>query len=518
MSNKPLTKKPEWSALNAHHAELSKHSIASLFEDDSKRFLNFSAGLDGLLFDYSKNLITDETIKRLTNLANACDLDDWKEKMFSGDAINNSEERAVLHTALRGSVSDDIEIDGENVSAFVAKTLTQIKSLSYKIRNDKMFTDIVNIGVGGSDIGPHMVCEAMAPFADGPRVHFISNVDGAHLSRTLDQLTPEKTLFIVSSKSFTTLETIVNAKSAKAWLGALPTHEHLIAITENEEEAVNFGVASQHVIPMRSWIGGRYSLWSGIGVSIALSIGYEGFEKLLSGAHSMDQHFKAAPVENNIPVLMALIGIWHRNFCDYDAQAIIPYAQNLNHFPAYIQQIDMESNGKSVDRDGNRIDYQTSPVVFGGTGTDSQHAFFQMFHQGTTVVPCDLIVPASSTHDLDEHHDHIIANAVAQGEALMRGDQSSDEPHKYFEGNRPSSTLVIQTLDPYHLGMVLALYEHKIFTQGVIWNLNSFDQWGVELGKKMAKNISQSTDKKENIKEPPSSTRGLLDYILRNKA
>lgn len=514
MSNNSLTEKTEWWALEAHHKTLTHVKIADLFAQNHDRFSKFSRSLDGILLDYSKTCITDETLSLLIDLAQSCALEDWRDKMFSGAALNNSENRAVLHPALRGSARDDLEVDGENVNAFVAGTLSQIKALSEKMCRNKTFTDIVNIGVGGSDIGPHMVCKALLDSADGPRMHFVSNIDGTHLQQTLDQLDPQSTLFIISSKTFTTLETMVNAQSAKNWLGELPLSEHLIAVTENEHGAEKFGVSSEHIIPMRNWIGGRFSLWSGIGFSIALSIGYDGFEQLLAGAHAIDRHFQTAPLAKNIPVLMALIGIWHRNFCGYDAHAIIPYAQNLDLFPSFVQQLEMESNGKSVDRDGKYIDYQTSPIIFGGTGTDSQHAFFQMFHQGTTIIPCDLIVPVHANHDLHAHHAHIIANAVAQSEALMRGRQDENAPHKNFEGNRPSNMIVLSNLDPYHLGMLIALYEHKIFVEGIIWNINSYDQWGVELGKNIAQNISQVIENERNIKKESASVEGVLSYIM----
>lgn len=521
MSNKPLTKKPEWAALNKHHAKLSKQRIGDLFAEDAQRFSNFSEQLDGLLFDYSKTLVTTETMDHLTALAKACGVEEWRDKMFAGEKVNTTENRAVLHMALRGSTAQDLEIDGENVAGFAAQSLELIKTVSTRIRTEKTFTDVVNIGIGGSDLGPHMVCDALKPFADGPRVHFVSNIDGAHLAQALQDLDPKTTLFIIASKTFTTLETLTNAESAKDWmrnaLGEANTANHFMAITENEDGAKAFGIKAENILPLREWIGGRYSLWSTIGVTIAIQTGYEKFEQLLAGAHSMDRHFESAPLAENIPVIMAMIGVWHRNFCGYGAQAILPYAQNLHKFPGYLQQIDMESSGKSVDLDGKPVTYETGPVIFGEPGTDNQHAFFQLLHQGTGVVPCDFIMALQPEHDLDHHHIALLANAVAQSEALMSGNGAPENAHQKFEGNRPACSIVLNRLDPYHLGMLLALYEHKIFVQGVIWTINSFDQWGVELGKNLAREIIQAFDNKEKIDKIPSGSKPLLDYILRHR-
>lgn len=508
-----LTSSPEWKALEERHAAVSGDTISDLFSAPRTRFEGFSASAGRVLFDYSKTLIDEETRRLLLKLARSRNIESWRDKMFSGAPINNSENRAVLHTALRQSTPRDLEIEGEPVATFVEETLRRIKQISARIRASNI-TDIVNIGIGGSDLGPHMVYEALAPFADGPRVHFISNVDGAHLSQTLGGLDPATTLFVIASKTFTTLETMTNTNTAKAWLGAEKTGEQFIAVTGNESAAQGFGISEDNILPLRDWVGGRYSLWSAIGLSNAIALGYDNFEKLLDGAHAADQHFQSTPLESNIPVLMALVGIWHRNFCGYDALAILPYAQNLHRFPRYIQQLDMESNGKSVDRDGHDVDYQTSPVVFGEPGTNGQHAFFQMLHQGSMVVPCDFIIVRRPEHDLAKHHKHLLSNALAQSEALMNGNGPAEAPYKKFDGNRPSISVVLDRLDPYNLGMLLALYEHKIFVQGAIWNLNSFDQWGVELGKKIAKNITQAIDSKEN----KGASTPLLDYILGHKA
>lgn len=506
MSNNSRTEMPSWKALEAHHDALKGTRIADLFAQNPARFSEFSAQHEGLLFDYSKTLSTSETLENLIALAKACDLEGWRDKLFSGEKINNSEDRAALHTLLRTPVDQIEEADHKS---FIAGVLDQIKTISTQLRESNI-TDVINIGIGGSDIGPHMACEALIPFADGPRTHFVSNIDGAHLQQTLAGLKPENTVFIISSKTFTTLETLTNARSALAWAGDT---SRFYAVTTNAEEAQKFGIEQERILPLKDWIGGRYSVWSAIGLSLALQIGFESFERFLAGAHSIDQHFKTAPLDKNIPVLMALIGIWHRNFCDYDALAILPYAENLNRFPRYIAQLDMESNGKSMDREGRPVDYKTSPVVFGEAGTDGQHAFFQLLHQGTEIIPCDFVIIAQLERIVGEHHNWLLANAIAQTETLMHGNHGeSAPPHQTFPGNRPSTSLVLDRLDPYHLGMLMALYEHKIFVQGALWNINSFDQWGVELGKKIAKNVYG------DLKASPSQgAQNTLTTYIRNK-
>ncbi|MCB1531819.1 MAG: glucose-6-phosphate isomerase [Alphaproteobacteria bacterium] len=518
MSSKPLTDRPEWAALQSHYAALSQTPLKDLYAQDDNRFTAMSGSVDGLLFDYSKTLMSDETISLLVDLAKACDLEGQRSAMTSGALLNTTENRAALHMALRGSIAADVVTEGQNVNALVSENLEHMRTLSEKIRVNKTITDIVHIGIGGSDLGPRMTYKALSAHHNGPRVHFVSNIDGAHLSQTLAALTPKNTLFIVASKTFTSLETIKNARSAKDWLGGLPVADHFIAVTGNAQGAENFGITPDNILPVYDWVGGRFSVWSGIGLCLSVSLGHDAFEQFLAGAHSMDQHFLSAPFEKNLPVIMALLGIWHRNFCGYEALAVVPYAQNLKDFPAYIQQLDMESNGKSVTRGGREVDYHTAPLILSGIGTDSQHAFFQLLHQGSTIVPCDFIIAANPDVPLSDHHDDLIANVIAQSEALLLGDENNAASHENFEGNRPSSTIVLQRLDPYHLGMLMALYEHKIFVQGIIWDVNSFDQWGVELGKKIAKNTRQALENKDELKTVSTVSKGLLNYILRNKA
>jgi glucose-6-phosphate isomerase len=521
MSNKTLTQKPEWAALEKHHAMMAGARIDALFTKDKARFDNFHLAACGLALDYSKNSITSETMTLLSALAKVCGVEDLREKMFSGESINRTEKRAVLHTALR-TPPEQIKIKDQDVGAYVRAARQKIKDVSTRLRKDGVFTDIVNIGIGGSDLGPHMVCEALKDFADGPRIHFVSNIDGTHLAQTLETLKPQTTLFVIASKTFTTLETMSNAKSARAWLAAALSEDAIadrfIAVTANEAAAKDFGIRPENILQMRDWIGGRYSLWSPIGLSIAIATGFESFENLLAGAYGMDKHFRTAPLEKNMPVILALIGLWHRNFCGAAAQAILPYAQNLYRLPAYIQQLDMESNGKSIDNEGRNIDYKTSPVVFGEPGTNSQHAFFQLLHQGTDIIPCDFIAPVKAAHALQDHHDNLLANMLAQSKALMDGESAGKEPHLKFSGNRPSNTILMDRLDAFHLGALLALYEHKVFVQGVIWNINSFDQWGVELGKKIARDVLGTMDEGPTNGSLESSTRGLLDYIRRHTA
>ncbi|GJL86063.1 MAG: glucose-6-phosphate isomerase [Micavibrio sp.] len=527
MSNK-LTKTPEWKALTDHHNKVKGLHIRDLFSEDVARFDHFNSVHEGLLFDYSKHGITQDTLTLLLNLAGACDLESRRNEMFDGKKINSSENRAVLHTALRRPASDTVEMDGKNITPLIHETLENMKEVSDSVRKGewkgytgKHITDIVTIGIGGSIIGPQMAVEALKPFANSDlNFHFVANVDSSDLSETLRLLHRETTLFIVSSKTFTTQETLTNAQSAKDWLceklGSDAVEDHFIAVTADIKRAEAFGIDANNILPLWDWVGGRYSLWSSIGLPICIAIGFDHFQALLDGAHSMDKHFQEAPLERNIPVIMGLIGIWHRNFCDSSALAILPYDQYLSTFPTYVSQIDMESNGKSVDRDGQKIDYATSPVIFGEPGTNGQHAFYQALHQGTDIIPCDFIITAQTQNPLGNHHDKLMANAIGQTQALMQGQIDEEKPYKNFEGNRPSSTIILGQLDPYHLGMLLALYEHKIFVQGAIWNINSFDQWGVELGKMLAQNVLSTFDKKENH-ELDSSTRGLIEHIRTRK-
>ncbi len=516
MSNKALNKTPEWSALEAHQKKIQGDHIRAYFKNDPKRFDKCSLGLDGLLLDYSKHKLHDDTLPLLVDLAKARGVEEWRDKMFAGEILNASEKRAVLHVALRGSVDPALEVDGENVAGFVSDTLSQVQALSEEIRNNPNITDVINIGIGGSDLGPRMIYKALLPHKDGPNLHFISNIDGRAIEQRLKGLKPENTALIITSKSFATLETITNAETIKGWfLDALSADvfaERLFAISTNIEAATAFGVPEHHILPLRDWIGGRFSLWSAVGLSTAAAIGFDGFKALLDGAKAMDQHFKTAPMEQNMPIIMGMIGVWYRNFWDYSAKAILPYSHDLRDLHKYLQQLDMESNGKGVDRDGAPVEAETGPIIFGEAGTNAQHAFMQLLHQGPDIIPADFILVAKPEHPYKDHHDKLLANALAQSKALMDGKASANAPHKAFEGNRPSSSIVLDRLDPYNLGMLLALYEHVIFVQGVIWGINSFDQWGVELGKVLAKTI-QNELKNQNSDTLDSSTEGLLKAI-----
>ncbi|MGB0719762.1 MAG: glucose-6-phosphate isomerase [Bdellovibrionales bacterium] len=505
-------------ALQSHADRMADVHIRDLFAADPKRFDSMHCVLDGVLFDYSKHRVTDETLDLLVALARDCDIESARDALFSGEAINTSETRAVLHPALRGSVRDNVCVNDENVSRFVAEILQRIKKISNDIRNNSDITDVISIGIGGSDLGPRMVCEALRDHANGPQVHFLSNIDGHRLARMMRALNPEHTVFIIASKTFTTLETMTNAATLFAWMQRRLSDDgasaHFYAVTENEQAALDFGVPKAHILPLRSWIGGRYSVWSAIGLPIAISCGFKAFEQFLAGAHSADQHFKTAPLRRNIPVLMALLGVWYHNFGDYPAHAVMAYAHDLGHFPAYVQQLDMESNGKSVGRNGDPITEPSGPIVFGGTGTNAQHAFFQHLHQGSQITPVDFIAVKAPAHGLAGHHTQLLANALAQSQALMDGRPAPEAPHRHFAGNRPSSTFILERLDPYHLGLLMALYEHKIFVQGVIWGINSFDQWGVELGKALAGPIADAlSDDAASLDSFDSSTCGLIRHL-----
>lgn len=540
---------PAWRALASHQKELAGVQMRQLFAEDPSRFNRFSTRLDGLLFDYSKNRITEQTIALLVALAEERGLVGKRDQMFSGEKINCTEERAVLHVALRNPSTTPVRVDGSDIMPAVHGELEKVAAFVEKVRSGgwKGFTGkpirhVVNIGIGGSDLGPVMVSEALRPYwKENLNLHFVSNVDGSHVSETLKQVDPETTLFIIASKTFTTQETLVNANSAKAWL--LRAHaddaavaRHFVALSTNREKVQAFGIDPENMFTFWDWVGGRYSLWSAIGTSIALAVGMDNFRELLAGAHAADQHFCTAPLEQNVPVLMGLLGIWYHNFFGASSHAVLPYDQYLHRFPAYLQQADMESNGKCVRRDGAAItDYTTGPIVWGEPGTNGQHAFYQLLHQGTHLIPADFIVPIHSQNPIGTHHSILLANCLAQGEALMRGrtaDEAQSEleasglepatverllPHKCFAGNRPTNTIVLDRLTPRALGQLIALYEHKIFVQGVIWEVNSYDQWGVELGKQLANAILPELDGTSSAGQHDGSTAGLIDHIRNNR-
>ena len=515
------TKTAAWKALRAHHDEVAGLHMRDLFAAEPDRAARFSANLGDLLFDYSKNRVTDQTLSLLFALAEQCGVRDWTARMFAGDIINETEGRAVLHTALRNRGARPVVVDGVDVMPAVRRVLDKMRDFTTAVREGRWvgftgrsITDVVNIGIGGSDLGPVMVTEALRPYwQEGLEAHFVSNVDATHVSEVLRRVDPETTLFIVASKTFTTQETLANARSARAWLvERLGSEEavgkHFVALSTNREAVIEFGIEPSNMFEFWDWVGGRYSLWSAIGLSIATVIGMDRFEELLAGAYEADQHFRTAPFTGNIPVIMAVLGVWYENFFGACSHAVLPYDQYLHRFPAYLQQADMESNGKRVSRDGEIIvDYETGPIVWGEPGTNGQHAFYQLLHQGTHLVPCDFIVPANSHNPIGEHQDILVANCIAQSEALMRGKTSEEAraelgasglsesdvaalvPHKTFPGNRPSNTFIMDRVTPFALGRLIALYEHKIFVQGIIWNIYSFDQWGVELGKQLAKVI-----------------------------
>ncbi|XP_020797013.1 glucose-6-phosphate isomerase [Boleophthalmus pectinirostris] len=530
-------------------------NMRHLFESDKERFNKFSLTLnteDGdILLDYSKNLITDEVMKMLTDLGQSRGIEAAREKMFTGERINFTEGRAVLHVALRNRSNKPIMVDGKDVMPEVNKVLEKMKGFCHRVRSGqwkgytgKTITDVVNIGIGGSDLGPLMVTEALKPYAkDGPRVWFVSNIDGTHIAKTLAQLNAETTLFIIASKTFTTQETITNAESAKAWFlehakDKVAVAKHFVALSTNAPKVKDFGIDTENMFEFWDWVGGRFSLWSAIGMSIALHIGFENFEKLLSGAHWMDNHFRTAPLNKNAPVLLALLGIWYINFFHAETHAMLPYDQYMHRFTAYFQQGDMESNGKYITNHGSRVNYHTGPIVWGEPGTNGQHAFYQLIHQGTRMVPSDFLIPAQSQHPIRNslHHKILLANFLAQTEALMRGKTTEEArkeleasglggedlekilPHKVFQGNRPTNSIIFKKLTPYTLGALIALYEHKIFVQGVMWEINSFDQWGVELGKQLAKKIEPELQDSKEVHSHDSSTNGLINFLKKNLA
>ncbi|CAO1444173.1 unnamed protein product [Diamesa hyperborea] len=555
MSAKPLlTTDPAYQKIQQYFdANGAKINIKQLFESDSKRFDKYSLTLktpnDGdILLDYSKNRITDDVWKLLLELAESRGLTKAREQMFSGDHINITEDRAVLHTALRNKSGKPLMVDGKDVMPDVLGVLAHMKEFTNQVLSGewkgytgKKITDVVNIGIGGSDLGPLMVTEALKPYSTGLNMFFVSNIDGTHMAETLKKINAETTLFIIASKTFTTQETITNATSAKTWFletakNPAAVAKHFVALSTNEEKATAFGIDAKNMFGFWDWVGGRYSLWSAIGLSISLSIGFENFEKLQEGAYFIDQHFQTAPMEKNASVILALIGIWYSNFYGSETTALLPYDQYMHRFAAYFQQGDMESNGKGVAKSGLKVNYQTGPIVWGEPGTNGQHAFYQLIHQGTRTIPCDFVAPAQTQNPISGglHHKILLANFLAQTEALMCGKTeqavrselektglTGDKleklvPHKVFTGNRPTNSIVVKKVTPFTLGSLIAIYEHKIFTQGIIWDVNSFDQWGVELGKALAKAIEGDLANNDKVSNHDSSTNGLINFIKAN--
>jgi glucose-6-phosphate isomerase len=537
-----LTRLPAWQALQEHYRDLAGLHMRELFAADPQRFERFSLHWEEFLLDYSKNRITGRTLELLCELARQADVEGGIRRMFAGEKINTTEDRAVLHVALRNRADRPILVDGADVMPAVNRVLQQMGDLVERVRSGRWrgcrgepITDIVNIGIGGSDLGPYMVCEALKPYARPDlRVHFVSNVDASHLAEVLKKVAPETTLFLVASKTFTTQETMTNANSARQWFleGAgrdADIAKHFVAISTNGEKVREFGIAAENMFEFWDWVGGRYSLWSAIGLSIALYVGMERFLELLAGAHRLDEHFRTAPIERNLPVIMALLGIWYIDFFGAESQAILPYDQYLHRFPAYLQQADMESNGKRVTRDGVPVDYATGPVLWGEPGTNGQHAFYQLIHQGTRLVPADFIAPARSHNPVGEHHAILLSNFFAQTEALMMGKTAAEVrremqqagaaeaeierllQHRVFPGNRPTNSILCRQLTPATVGSLIALYEHKIFVQGLIWEVNSFDQWGVELGKQLAQTILPELAGPEPVSRHDASTNGLIN-------
>ncbi|MDA0149906.1 glucose-6-phosphate isomerase [Vibrio sp. LaRot3] len=543
------TQTQAWKALTAHFESAQDMDMTELFAQDAARFDKFSTRFgDDLLIDYSKNLINEETLQHLFALAKETELQSAIEAMFSGEAINQTEGRAVLHTALRNRSNKPVMVDGEDVMPAVNAVLEKMKSFTdrviggeWKGYTGKAITDIVNIGIGGSDLGPYMVAEALAPYKNHLNLHFVSNVDGTHIVETLKKVNPETTLFLIASKTFTTQETMTNAHTARDWFLEAAGEEahvakHFAALSTNATAVSEFGIDTDNMFEFWDWVGGRYSLWSAIGLSIALAVGYDNFVELLDGAHEMDNHFASTDLESNVPVILALIGLWYNNFHGAESEAILPYDQYMHRFAAYFQQGNMESNGKYVDRDGNAVTYQTGPIIWGEPGTNGQHAFYQLIHQGTKLIPCDFIAPALSHNPAGDHHQKLMSNFFAQTEALAFGKteetvkaefaqagKSEEEaatlaPFKVFEGNRPTNSILVKQITPRTLGNLIAMYEHKIFVQGVIWNIFSFDQWGVELGKQLANQILPELADATEISSHDSSTNGLINAFKAFKA
>jgi glucose-6-phosphate isomerase len=531
-----------WGKLEDHYKKISKTHLRELFEEDPERFHKFSLQLEDILFDYSKNRISEKTVQLLLDLAEECELDKAISAMFSGDVINATEKRAVLHTALRNFSGQPVQSEGKDVMPDVQAVWQQMRNFCNRVHSGewtgytgKKIRYIVNIGIGGSDLGPYMVTEALKPYwMEGIQVYFVSNVDATHIAETFKKINAEETLFLIASKTFTTQETMTNAQTARAWFLQAAVDEahvakHFAALSTNEKEVTRFGIDKANMFGFWDWVGGRYSLWSSIGLSIALTIGYDNFEQLLQGGHATDIHFRTTSFDKNIPVIMALVGLWYTDFFGSQTEAILPYDQYLHRFAAYFQQGNMESNGKSVDRKGKPVSYATGPVIWGEPGTNGQHAFYQLIHQGTVLIPCDFIAPAISHNPIGDHHAKLLSNFFAQTEALMNGKTSKEveaelekagkseaeiealTPFKAFAGNRPTNSILVKKITPYTLGQLIALYEHKIFVQGIIWNIFSFDQWGVELGKQLANNILPELQDDKQVKGHDSSTNGLIN-------
>ncbi|WP_288425710.1 glucose-6-phosphate isomerase [uncultured Spirosoma sp.] len=541
--NRPFTALPAYSQLQEHYDQLKDRHMRDLFAEDSNRFNTFTRQFEDILLDFSKNRITQQTLDLLLQLADQAGLADAISRMFSGDKINRTEDRAVLHVALRNRSNTPIMVDGEDVMPAINAVLDRMKTFTERIRSGEWkgytgdtITDVVNIGIGGSDLGPVMVTEALKPYADDKklRVHFVSNVDGVHIYETLQRVKPENTLFLIASKTFTTQETMTNAQTARQWFldnggSEADIAKHFAALSTNQQAVEKFGIDPANMFGFWDWVGGRYSLWSAIGLSIALYIGFDKFEELLAGGHAMDLHFRDTPPAESLPVMLALVGIWYNNFFGAQTQAILPYDQYMHRFAAYFQQGDMESNGKSVDRDGKPVTWQTGPIIWGEPGTNGQHAFYQLIHQGTKLIPCDFLAPAISQRPIGEHHNILMANFFAQTEALMNGktaDEVAEElrkagkdadevsfltPFKEFSGNRPTNSILFKKLTPRTLGALIAMYEHKIYTQGIIWDIFSFDQWGVELGKQLASRILPELKDDTSIDSHDASTNGLIN-------
>jgi glucose-6-phosphate isomerase len=536
------TQTKAWKALEQHANEMKQRSIRELFEEDPQRFSAFSLQLDEILFDFSKNLVSRTTLDHLRALASECRLADAMEAMFEGDAINETEGRSVLHVALRNFSGQPVYVEGNDVMPEVRRVQEQMRSFCQRVHSGewtgytgRKIKAIVNIGIGGSDLGPLMVTEALRPYwVPGIQSYFVSNVDATHMAETLKKLDPEETLFLVASKTFTTQETMTNAHTARQWFLSGAKEEqhiarHFVALSTNEQEVTRFGIDKANMFQFWDWVGGRYSLWSAIGLSIALTIGYDHFEQLLRGAHATDEHFRTTPFEKNVPVWMALTGLWYTNFHGAQTEAILPYDQYLHRFAAYFQQGNMESNGKSVDRNGEGIHYATGPIIWGEPGTNGQHAFYQLIHQGTVLIPCDFIAPAQSHNPIGDHHEKLLSNFFAQTEALMNGksEQEVEEellrsgknaeevarlaPFKIFSGNKPTNSILVKKITPFTLGQLIAVYEHKIFVQGILWNIFSFDQWGVELGKQLANRILPELQSGGDVHSHDGSTNGLIN-------
>jgi glucose-6-phosphate isomerase len=541
-----LTRLPSWIDLQSHFDAFKDTHLKDLFSNQN-RFSDFSIQFNDILLDFSKNRINSETLNLLLNLAKETRVRDGIDAMFSGKEINNTEKRSVLHTALRNDFNAPVYVRGKDVMPQINEVLHKMKDFTQDVRSGKWrgysgksITDVVNIGIGGSDLGPFMVTEALKPYGGKLNVHFVSNVDGTHIAEALKDKNPETTLFVIASKTFTTQETLTNANSAKDWFlrsnnNHLDVAKHFVAISTNTEAVASFGIDIKNMFVFWDWVGGRYSLWSSIGLSIALYIGFNRFEELLVGAHEMDQHYQTAPFEQNIPVILALLGVWYNNFFGAESHCILPYDQYMHRFAAYFQQGDMESNGKCTKKNGEKVTYSTGPIVWGEPGTNGQHAFFQLIHQGTKLIPCDFIAPANSHNPIGDHHPKLLSNFFAQTEALMKGKAEAEAkselissgcsdseirellPHKVFEGNKPTNSLFVKKITPKVLGSLIAMYEHKIYTQSMIWDVNAFDQWGVELGKQLAKVILPELAGQDKIESHDSSTNGLIQFYKKNR-